>query len=130
MTNGYISISLSGGRFYAHRIAFLISNKYMPKYIDHINSIKTDNRLSNLRECTFSENSCNKGRQKRNTSGYKGVYWNKRAQKWISKINKNDKEFWLGTYNCKHEAARAYNRAAIIYHGEFAYLNEIKGLKE
>jgi len=53
MTNGYISISLSGGRFYAHRIAFLISNKYMPKYIDHINSIKTDNRLSNLRGVYF-----------------------------------------------------------------------------
>jgi hypothetical protein len=97
------------------------------EYVDHINGDKSDNRKANLRIATNSQNLMNRGRNRNNTSGYKGVRYEKRRDKWAAEIKKDYKSKFLGYFDCKHEAARAYNRAALELHGEFAKLNEIKG---
>lgn len=94
--------------------------------VDHINRNKLDNRKSNLRLCTTQENTRNVGPIKNTTSIYKGVYWSKKAGKWIAQIHHNYKKKRIGTFECEHEAAEAYNKAAKEIHGDFAYINEIK----
>lgn len=96
------------------------------KMIDHKNCIIFDNRKENLRKCTISQNNMNKDIQNNNTSGYKGVSWDKSKNKWEAYIQINSRKKHLGRYNTKEEAAQAYNEAAIKYHGEFARLNIIK----
>ena len=93
------------------------------KQIDHINHDTLDNRCSNIRICTPSNNQCNRGKQKNNTSGYKGVFSNGNGNKWRARIKINGKMKVLGSYSSPEEAARAYDRAAIILHGDFAYQN-------
>jgi hypothetical protein len=94
--------------------------------VDHINRDTLDNRKCNLRLCNRVENCRNKTKQSNNKSGYKGVSWHTDG-KWQVQICISGQRLHLGRYDCKHEAARIYNKAAIEYHGEFACLNEIKG---
>ena len=93
--------------------------------IDHINNNGLDNRKSNLRICNHNQNQQNKLIYKSNTSGYKGVFWHKAANKWGSRIGLNCKIIYLGVYKNKIDAAKSYNEAAIKFYGEFAKLNEI-----
>lgn len=94
---------------------------------DHINGNKLDNRRSNLRIASRSQNLMNRGKTSNNKSGFKGVCWNKYRQKWHAQITKPDKKKHLGYFTDKNEAAKAYNKASLKYHGEFAYQNIIKG---
>jgi hypothetical protein len=94
--------------------------------VDHINGNGLDNRRSNIRLATRSQNNYNKGLQLNNTSGYKGVYWVPKKKRWRVVIHVNKKRINIGTFKEKVEAAKAYNKAALMYHGEFAKLNEIK----
>lgn len=113
----------SGTTISMHRI---IANAQKGDYVDHINHDTLNNQRKNLRICTNSQNMMNRGVQANNTSGYKGVGWNKETSKWRSKICVDGKEMHLGYFICKHEAARAYNLAARMYHGyKFAYTNII-----
>ena len=91
--------------------------------VDHINGNPLDNRKSNLRICTNAENQRNRGANKNNKSGYKGVYWTKPNKRWLSQIRHNGKQVYIGHYKNKEEAARAYDKKAKELHGEFAYLN-------
>ena len=120
---GYVRIKLKGKSHMAHRLAFLMYYNRMPDFIDHIDGDKSNNAISNLRECTKFQNGYNRGPKKDNTSGYKGV--TRKNSKWQSKISYEGKEIYLGVYECKHDAAMAHNVAAKKYHGEFAYLNKI-----
>jgi hypothetical protein len=90
------------------------------KTTDHINRNSLDNRRANLRECTVAQNAHNRVKQKNNTSGYKGVYFHKLENKWMSAIISNGKRIHLGYFSQKKEANEAYKKAALIYHGEFA----------
>ena len=94
------------------------------KDTDHKNGNRLDNRRENLRICTKSQNQHNKGISKNNTSGYKGVHQNRWGD-WVSQIKLNHKQIYLGTFQTPIEAAIAYNEAALEYHGEFAYQNEV-----
>lgn len=93
--------------------------------VDHINGDVTDNRRCNLRTCSIAENVKNKRRPKNNTSGYKGVSWDKNAKKWSAFIMKDRKHIFLGYFNSPEAAAYAYNEAAYKYHGEFACYNQL-----
>jgi len=93
--------------------------------IDHINGNKIDNRKNNLRYCSRSENVKNVGIRKDNKSGYKGVSWVERDRKWCAYISSNGKRYSLGHYSDPHLAAIAYNNAAKILHGEFAFFNTV-----
>tara|TARA_R110002020_G_scaffold125388_3_gene282597 strand:- start:282 stop:800 length:519 start_codon:yes stop_codon:yes gene_type:complete len=126
---GYIEVRVKQTLYLAHRLAYLIHYGNLPKYIDHINGIKNDNRIINLRSCTNQENLRNQKIKKSNTSGYKGVSWHKAMKKWSVRITTDKHYKFIGNFTCRHEAARAYNDAAIKHHGEFAYLNTIGDLK-
>ena len=88
---------------------------------DHINHNTLDNREENLRVCTNSQNLMSRGKQSNNTSGYKGV--GKKGKMWGAQIKINGKYKFLGTWHTPEEAAIAYDTAARIIHGEFAYQN-------
>lgn len=90
---------------------------------DHVNGNPLDNRRENLRSCTRTENVHNTRMNHDNKSGFKGVYWNKRAKKWYAQIANNGKHHHLGTFNTAQEAAVAYNAVAHELHGEFAKPN-------
>jgi len=121
---GYIQINIMYKIYKAHRLAYLyMTGEWPTKDIDHINQIKDDNRWSNLRECTRSQNMANTVNRSDNTSGYKGVIkWRK---KWLARTHLNGKQIHIGVFNCKHEAAKAYNKKALEIFGEFSFLNKI-----
>jgi len=92
--------------------------------VDHINTDSLDNRRANLRLATHSQNSCNSRRDKSNTySRFRGVSFSKRKGKWFAAIRANGKKTWLGYFDNEEAAAKAYDRAARMYHKEFARLN-------
>jgi len=94
--------------------------------LDHVNHNKLDNRKDNLRICSKSENSHNqKVRTYAKTSIYKGVCFDKHANKWRARIKLNNKHKNLGLFENEIDAAIAYNNAAIELFGEFAFINVI-----
>jgi len=117
---GYISIGIKGKLYLAHRLAWLYVVGVWPEnQIDHINHIRDDNRLVNLREATNQENHKNQRLSKNNTSGVTGVSWNKRRYKWEVKIKTDEKYKGLGFFKDKFEAICA-RKSAENKHGYHA----------
>lgn len=83
---------------------------------DHINRNKLDNRKCNLRTVDWHKNGTNRGLNKNNTSGYKGIIWRKDNKKWQSRIKFNYKQIYLGCFNNIKDAIKARRKAEIIYH--------------
>jgi hypothetical protein len=94
--------------------------------VDHINGNKSDNRRSNLRIVTRLQNCHNAPKRTSNTSGYKGVGFDKRKNKWRARFRYKGSEMFLGYFENKHDAARMYNFWAKDLFGEYARLNVIK----
>jgi hypothetical protein len=115
--DGYVIITLNAKKYRAHRLVwFYVYGKWPENEIDHINRIPRDNRIINLREATDQENQFNRGEQKNNTSGYKGVSWNKQNKKWLANIRVNCKTIYLGYFDDIQEASKAYRKAKEKYH--------------
>lgn len=117
---GYIEVNLSGKKIKAHRLIYLLHYGYMPNEIDHADGNKSNNRIENLREATRSQNQHNQTARKNNTSGVKGVVWNKAKQKWDAQITVNRKKLNLGRYDSLDAAMAAVVIARNEHHGEFA----------
>jgi HNH endonuclease/AP2 domain-containing protein len=108
----------------AHRLAWLImTGEWPPAGIDHIDGNSLNNRWANLRAATPSENLRNRGKTRKNTSGYKGVSWSTSNNGWVAQITHHYKTRNLGTFQTPEEAAAAYDEAATQLHGEFARRN-------
>jgi hypothetical protein len=92
--------------------------------VDHINHDGMDNRRANLRAATRAQNTRNRKKfAKSSGSKYKGIYWRKKTRKWEVMITFERKRIFLGCFRSEIDAAKAYDHAAIKYHGEFACLN-------
>lgn len=94
--------------------------------IDHINRDTMDNRRSNLRLATHLQNCANTARRK-NISGYKGVYLDRRINRWWAEVCCDGSKYYLGVFSSRKKAAMAYNKKALELFGEFALLNDVVG---
>ena len=118
---GYILIGIGNDKYRAHRLAWLyVYGEWPQNDLDHINGIKTDNFITNLREATDSQNLSNSKKPKTNKSGFKGVSWHSNAKKWQSHIRVNGKSIYLGLFQTPEKAHQAYRTAARKYKGDFA----------
>ena len=119
-SHGYVKIKIATRLYYAHRLAWMCVHGAMPSaQIDHINCIRGDNRICNLRECTVTQNNFNAGLRRDNTSGLKGASWNKQNSRWEAKISINGKTKRIGNFLTAELAAAAYQAKAREVHGEF-----------
>lgn len=120
---GYRVVTLMGRQYRVHRVAWLMMyGKWPSELLDHANGKRTDNRLVNLREANRSENNRNRGMSRNNTSGFKGVSYDRDRKKWQAKIWRGNKAIHLGRYLTAQEAFAAYCKASREYHGEFRRL--------
>lgn len=98
---------------YMHR---LLNETPLGFETDHINRNKLDNRKSNLRTVNRSQNELNKNLRNDNSSGYKGVCWDKKVNKWVARVWKNRKEIFLGRFITIEEAILCRQEAEKIYY--------------
>jgi hypothetical protein len=118
---GYYIIRINEERYYSHRLAWKwVTGKDPAEVIDHINSDGSNNSWLNLREATWSQNSCNQKVGVPNLTGYKGVYYHRQNDCFTSQISVNRRTMHLGCFDTPEQAYAAYCAAADKYHGEFA----------
>ena len=123
-SSGYRQIWFEGKQHMEHRVAwYLHYGEWPTQQIDHINGVRSDNRIANLRLSTNSENMYNRKKPANNTSGHKGVSWHSGYQRWQAAIAVNGNKMNLGRFATREDAAAAYQRAALHYHGEFVNLD-------
>jgi hypothetical protein len=120
-----VDVTIDKATYRAHRIIWLLVTERDPGnlLIDHVNGDFHDNRVDNLRLATSRQNQCNQKVRIDNTSGLKGVAWDKNRRKWTAAIHVNKKRIALGRYDSKEKAYAAYCEAARKLHGEFARLS-------
>ena len=123
--DGYRQINVDGHIYLAHRLAwFYVYESWPDGDIDHENTNKIDNRISNLREATESQNGANRTKSKKlgrvYTSKYKGVHWNKVVRKWHTSVMVQRKKIDLGYFETEESAYQAYCAASKCHFGEFA----------
>ena len=117
----YVTIGLFSNTYCAHHLAwFWMTGKWPVSEIDHKNTIRRDNRWSNLRLATTTQNRANTNLRKDNTSGLKGVSWHAQKNKWRARCWIGSKEKHLGLFNTKEAAHAVYAVAAKQEFGEFA----------
>ena len=113
---GYLRIMVQSRLYQAHRLAWLYMYGEWPEdQLDHVNRVRTDNRISNLREVTNKQNQQNASKRSNNTSGTVGIYWHKRISKWQATIMHNYKRHDLGYFDDLEAAIAARKAAEKIY---------------
>jgi hypothetical protein len=121
---GYRKISVNGCLVSAHLLIwFYITGEWPEHEIDHANGNRSDNRWSNIRLATPSQNRWNSRKSTRNTSGFKGVYWCEVMNAWSAQICAGGKRTYLGCFKTARMAHAAYCDAANRLHGKFARHN-------
>ncbi len=117
---GYHRISIDGHRYKAHRLAWLyMTGKWPDRQIDHENTIRHDNRWTNLRQATQQQNSANMLR-KNNKLKIKGIIRSRNGARFIARIMVDYQSIHLGTYDTQEEAAEVYRTAAEKYFGAYS----------
>jgi hypothetical protein len=125
VSKGYLTIKIKYKSIryqaQAQRFIWAIMTGDWPKSrVDHENTVRLDNKWTNLRLATASQNAANAGTRVNNTSGVKGVSWDKCCKKWFAKITVDGKQIYLGVFETLDGAASAYKEAAERHFGEFA----------
>ena len=115
--NGYRYVGVDGKRLLEHRVIFaLIHGRWPANSLDHINRIPTDNRPENLRECTHAENLQNTKLRSDNSTGVKGVSWDKSRNLYAAELIVNGKKKYLGRFKTLEEAAFVRAGAVAKFH--------------
>ena len=122
---GYLHVSVLKKFVRLHRLAFFLQTGETPLEIDHIDRDRTNNTWQNLRPALRKDNVGNSAPGVANTSGFKGVSYNKRGRVWHAQIKINGKQTYLGRSRDPLIAARLYDKAAVEHFGEFAYVNGV-----
>lgn len=122
-STGYIRVTVDKKVLAAHRVAWVLTTGKWPEgVIDHINGVKTDNRITNLRDVTRADNMLNRlGVQSNKKSGDLGVFLDKRRGTWYAQIQRHGKTTNLGTFKSQQEASAAVSKARKDILGEVAY---------
>jgi hypothetical protein len=120
-TTGYRGVKIKGQLYMTHRVIYELLKGVIPVgfNIDHIDGNKLNNKIENLRLASTQENSFNRGKQSNNTSGYKGVFWDKTNQKWKAQTRQKGRTKSLGYFKTPEEASKVYESYTKILHGEF-----------
>jgi hypothetical protein len=119
-TNGYKYVSILSKSQLVHRIIYFMFHNTLPKYVDHIDGNPSNNKIENLRAATNAQNNWNTGIRKNNTSGVKGVYWDKKYNSWHAQCFINYKNHFLGRYKNIEDAEKVVKDFRLKHHGEFA----------
>lgn len=119
---GYIVIRIDRVLYRAARLAFIYMTGACPDVVDHENRIRHDDRWVNLREATSSQNGQNTSTRTDNTSGHKGVTWDKSRGKWMAMITVDKRAINLGRFVALDEAVAARRAAELKHFGTFANL--------
>lgn len=117
---GYRACKHKGFKLKCHRVIFYYVNRWLPECLDHINRIKDDNRIDNLRATTASLNARNIGVRKTSKSGITGVFFNKGRNVYQAQITINGKQLYLGYHKTIEAATTARKEAELKYFGEYA----------
>ncbi len=131
LKNGYYQVGLyKDGKqkpFYTHRLVAseFIDNPNNKPYVDHVDNVRSNNSINNLRWVCGKENQGNRLKQQNTSSKFKGVHFHKQIQKWQTRITIDGKKKHLGYFENEDDAARAYNEAAKQYFKEYAKLNDV-----
>ena len=118
-TGGYLKTLIKRKPYRLHRIIFMMHHGYLPKYLDHSDGDPSNNRIENLRSATASQNNLNRGKHKRNTSGYKGVTWVATENRYSARIAIGKKRLFLGYFDDPKDAHQAYCDAAQKHQPEY-----------
>ena len=113
--NGYLQIQVGRQKHLAHRLAWLYMHGEWPEQIDHINHVRDDNRICNLRAADHATNNKNRSLNKNNTSGTSGVDWKHLAGKWRVRIKVQNKYKHVGYFANKQDAIEARKKAEVQY---------------
>ena len=120
--HGYRRIIIDYVKHYEHHLAWLYVYGEYPDEVDHVNGVRNDNRIVNLRLCTRSQNNFNT-QSYTGTAGLSGAYLDKRSRQWYSKIQFGGQQKFLGIFPSPEDAHQAYLKALDEVAGEFAYHN-------
>lgn len=118
-----IGVRFDGQLHRVHRLVWLWVHGEWPLEVDHRDNNPANNRLGNLRNCNRAQNTKNVRCHKDTASGTKGAYFDKRKNRWYSRIMVDGRDIHLGLFHTKEQAGAAYDAAALKYHGEFAHTN-------
>jgi hypothetical protein len=119
-TNGYKSVFLDGKAYPSHRVIYKLFNDDFDGFIDHIDNNPSNNKIENLRIATPEQNQRNAKLRKDNTSGVKGVSWDKSKQSWRVRLQVNKKQKIFGDFKDLELAELVALEARDKYHGNFA----------
>ena len=118
-SEGYVVVRIRGRDYRAHQLAFfLMKGRWPTAQVDHVNGVRSDNRMVNLREATHEQNAANSAKRRDSRAPFKGI----RAQrgKWVARIKDGGREYHIGTYETAEEASAAYHAEAVRRRGVFA----------
>jgi len=115
--HGYLNIKIDGRTYRSHRLAWLyVHGRWPAEQIDHVNGVRDDNRIANLREATVGQNHQNRAVQKNSTSRHPGVGWHSRAKRWRVHIKVGGKQIYIGHFREFSDAVEARAAAKAKHH--------------
>jgi hypothetical protein len=116
--SGRFYVRANKKRYLRSRLIFFMHHGWFPDEVDHVDGVRDNDRVENLRAATASENQCNKRRLRNNTSGFKNIRF--KAKKWNVELKLNNKNYYFGRYDDLELAELVAMEARNKYHGAFA----------